>query len=183
MAISDFLHFGFWPQKISKNHFFRKMITKSKIFKIFKNRNICCRACGLQPVWKFSTRYDNFWPQKGCFCLPIVPNDDVIHLNAIFKSYSPLTGKLMVPLDFWGDSASETYLFSKNKFWKFDLFWPFWPDLESILDFFVQIKSNCKITDYRVFCPKWTIKHVSNDTFENFGFGDLFWPDLDLDLG
>ena len=24
---------------------------------------------------------------------------------------------------------------------------------------------------------------MSNDTFENFGFGDLFWPDLDLDLG
>ena len=50
MAISDFLNFAFLTPKISKNHFskitnkksqtknhfFRKMITKSKIFKIFK---------------------------------------------------------------------------------------------------------------------------------------------------
>ena len=37
MAISNFLNFAFLTPKISKNIFFRKMITKSKIFKNFKN--------------------------------------------------------------------------------------------------------------------------------------------------
>ena len=36
MAISDFLNFAFLTPKIQKMTFFRKMITKSKIFKIFK---------------------------------------------------------------------------------------------------------------------------------------------------
>ena len=71
---TDFLNFGFL-KKFQKIIFFRKMITKSKI-KIF--RNICCRACGLQPVC-FSTRA----PKSDVFVFPIVPNDDVIHLNAI----------------------------------------------------------------------------------------------------
>ena len=39
------------------------------------------------------------------------------------ESYSPLTGKLMAPLDCWGDSASETCLrFQENTFGKFDFF-------------------------------------------------------------
>ena len=99
-----------------------------------------------------------------------------------FESCSPLTGKMKVPLDCRGDSASETSIcFQKNKLWKFDLFWPFWYEVQSIFAFFcsneVKLYNN---RDYRVLRPKWTMKHVSNDSFENFGFGDLFWPELNM---
>ena len=60
------------------------------------------------------------------------------------------------------------------KIWPFLTFltWP-WNDFRI---FFVQIKSNCKINrDYRVLRPKWTIKHVSNDSFWKFW---VWWPFL-----
>ena len=40
MAISDFWNFAFLTLKIKKITFFRKMITKSTIFKIFKKNGI-----------------------------------------------------------------------------------------------------------------------------------------------
>ena len=66
--------------------------------------------------------------------------------------------------------------------------WPFlaflscpWIDFRIL---FVQMKSNCKITvTIEFFVQNGPKEHVSNDSFKNFGFGDLFWPDLDLDLG
>ena len=44
-----------------------------------------------------------------------------------------------------------------------------------------QFSFTVKITDCRVLRPKWTMKHVLHNPFENFEFGDLFWPYLDLD--
>ena len=68
MALSDILNFAFLAPKISKNHFFLEKWPQNLNFsKISKNRNICCRASGPQPVCKVSTQYDNFDPQKGCF--------------------------------------------------------------------------------------------------------------------
>ena len=58
--------------------------------------------------------------------------------------------------------------------------WPFltfltWPWIEShFCSNEVKLQNN---RDYRVLRPKWTMKHVSHDWFENFGFGDFFWPD------
>ena len=51
----------------------------------------------------------------------------------------------MVSLDCWGDSTSETCLCLKKN-GKFDLFWPFDLTLNRFSLFFVQIKSNYKLT-------------------------------------
>ena len=63
----------FFTPKISKNHCFLEKWSQNPKFwkKNQKNRNICCRASGPQPVCKVSTRYDNFWPPKGmCLSFP-----------------------------------------------------------------------------------------------------------------
>ena len=61
-----------------------------------------------------------------------------------FGSCSPFTGKLMAPLDCWGGSASKRYL-CFHFFENFDL-WRFLSDLQLNFAFFVQMKSDCKIT-------------------------------------
>ena len=68
MAISDFLNFGFLTQKMSKNHFFRKMITNSKIFK--KTGIYVVELAVFNQCEKFQFDTIIFDPQKGCFCLP-----------------------------------------------------------------------------------------------------------------
>ena len=56
---------------MSKNHFFRKMITKSKIFKIFKKPGIyVVEVAVFNQCAKFQLDTIIFDPQKGCFCLP-----------------------------------------------------------------------------------------------------------------
>ena len=48
------------------------------------------------------------------------------------------------------------------------IFFDLLPDLELNFPFVsVQMKLNCKITDYRVLRPKWATKHVSNDLIES----------------
>ena len=60
------------------------------------------------------------------------------------ESSSARTGKRMVALDCWGDSASETCLCLKNR--KSDRFEIFDLTMNWIKHFLVQMKSNCKIT-------------------------------------
>ena len=70
MAISDFCNFAFLTPKIPKNHFFRKMITKSKIFTIFKKNRICVvELTVFNQCAKFQLDTIIFDPQKGCFSL------------------------------------------------------------------------------------------------------------------
>ena len=47
---------GFWPLKFQKIDFFGKWSLKSKIFKIFKNRNICYSSTSRLPVYKISSQ-------------------------------------------------------------------------------------------------------------------------------
>ena len=143
-----FFKFWFFDPKNLKKSFFLENDHKSKIFKFSKTGIYVEELAVFNQCANFQLDTIIFDPQRDVFVFPIVPNDDVIHLNAIFESYSPLTGKLMVPLDCWGDSASETRLcFKKLSFWKI---WPFltfltWPWIDFRF-FFVQMKSKCKIT-------------------------------------
>ena len=68
MAISDFLNFVFLTPKISRNHFFRKMITKSKIFR--KTGIYVVELAVFNQCANFQLDTIIFDPQKGCFCLP-----------------------------------------------------------------------------------------------------------------
>ena len=100
MAISDFSNFAFMTPKISKHHFFRKKDHKIQNLKIFLKTGIyIVELAVFNQCAKFQLDTIIFDPKRDVFVFPIVPNDDVIHLNAIFESYSPLTGKLMVQLD------------------------------------------------------------------------------------
>ena len=47
---------GFWPLKFQKIDFFGKWSLKSKIFLIFKNRNICYSSTSRLPVYKISSQ-------------------------------------------------------------------------------------------------------------------------------
>ena len=56
-----FFKFCFFdPKHLKKSLFLEKRSQNPKFSKFSKNRIICCRASGLQPVCKVSTRYDNF---------------------------------------------------------------------------------------------------------------------------
>ena len=71
MAISDFLDFAFLTPKISKNIFFRKMITKSKNFQKFQKTGIyVVDLTVLNQCAKVQLDTIIFDPQKGCFCPP-----------------------------------------------------------------------------------------------------------------
>ena len=74
MAISDFLNFALTP-KISKNHFFRKMITNPKFS---KTRMYVVELAVFNQCAKFQLDMIIFDPKRDVFVLTIVPNDDVI---------------------------------------------------------------------------------------------------------
>ena len=42
----------------------------------------------------------------------------------------------------------------------------------------VKLKNECH---HRLLRPKWPTKHALHDIHATFSFGDLVWPDLDLD--
>ena len=47
---------GFWPLNFQKIYFFGKWFLKSKILKIFKNRNICYSSTSCLPVYNISSQ-------------------------------------------------------------------------------------------------------------------------------
>ena len=85
MAISDFLNFAFLNPKISKNHFFTKNVHKIQNFQNFQKTVLyVVELAVFNQCAKFQLDTIILAPKRDVFVFPIVPNDDVIHLNANF---------------------------------------------------------------------------------------------------
>ena len=70
MAISVFQNFGFLTPKISKNHFFWKMIPKiQNIQNVQKTGTYVIHLLVVYQCTKFQVNSSIFDPQMECFCL------------------------------------------------------------------------------------------------------------------
>ena len=149
-------------------------LEKLKKFPIFfsnfeKNRNICDSPCALRYTYQILDRYLFFGQVIAKKLLKI---DDVKFLNSIFSNSRPRSAKRRPPLNSPWRAASNRYPFyAKISTLKFDLIWPdldltlTWPWPKRDLSWPQRLPD-----PYNRICHvKWTIKHVSHDTF-------ILWP-------
>ena len=178
MAISDLIFF--YPENFKKSLFWEKWPQNQNFPKFQQKNGIYVVELGVSyQCAKFQLDAIVFDPQKGCFLFPIVPNDDVLHANAFFYSCSPLTykktnGTIRLLRRFCFRNMS---LFKKKmKIWPFLTFLTW---LWIYFRFFIQIKSNCKISSSS---SKMDHETCVKRLIWIFWFGDVFWTDLYLGL-
>ena len=93
--------------------------------------------------------------------------------KSIFGICNCRTTKQMPFLEFWDKTGQDGYVLKRTfEFSKCDLFTWTWPDLRS------NVKMSVTIEFYVWNDPK----NMCHTTLVIFLYGDLIWPDLDLDL-
>ena len=124
------------------------------------------------------TKVQNFKP-ISLFLAVQWPRNQVMVMTSLFWNSilgicNCRTTKQMTFLVFWDKTGQYRYVLKiKFRFSKCDLFYLSltWPK--------VKCENECH---HRILRVKWPKKHVSHDTRAIFLYGDLIWPDLDLDL-
>ena len=88
--------------------------------------------------------------------------------------YVPQPPNIHDILEYWKKDNLGMFLHENMDLWSFTLF-------EKILTFprKVKFKNECH---HQILHPKWAILDVSHGPHAKSSFGDLIWPDLDLDL-
>ena len=167
----------FWvfdPKNFKKLIFLEKLKKKSKIFPNFEKTGIYVIVPAL---FYIHTKFQidiSFFGQV--IAKKLFKNDDVKFSNSIFGNSRPRRAKQRPPLDSPWRAASNRYPFyAKISTLKFDLIWPdldltlTWPWPKRDLSWPQRLPD----PHNRICHVKWTIKHVSHDTF-------ILWPPSDL---
>ena len=103
-------------------------------------------------------------------------------MTALFKRsfWHSWLSYIKINVFFWNPEIkldkTGTFFVRKIWIWDFDLIHLAWLTLTFS---WIKFTDECR---HRILLPKWPIKHVSHDTHATFWFGDLIWPELDLDL-
>ena len=120
-----------------QNHISSKKMTTKSDFQNFQKTGIyVVEIAVFNQCAKFQLDTIIFDPQKGCFCVPIVPNDDVIPSNAFFIVLALVQKKTNGTIGLQRRFCIRNMSLFSFLFWEFDLFWKFWPDHELNFAFF-----------------------------------------------